>query len=506
MCAAVLMAGFAGCSREIVIDEGKPGKVGKDGLPTYATFNFVVSGGSNTKASSDMTDDKNEKNSVTDIRLIIFKTGASSVCEVNESYDNASASAPNAWDEKQSKTVQLTSGEKKIFVITNTEKKQDIHQLLSGIQVGSTTLNQFYDMVYRLHTSAGGPVSDVDGLKKLVDATNGYVMSNAMSSNATFDLKGGIGLDESRKGSGDALKNNFVIDIQRSVAKVSVYYDQTDVLKTVDKVGALKNPEYVIRNVNSATYLFQKFASDAVDASVKTNIPRSPYYSLPSGVSYDTIYYKDFNFIKVGTSNTAPKVYVSENTSEVPRNATVTYAAIKAEFLPSKDLIVQDYAYNELTTAFHSVQTMTQDLTTATTLYRLVDVGPTTGLAANVFFTDRDKAYKAAYLIEYNSEKGFSTSNLSVLDWDGKKGYIVEYDKGLCYYRLDLGDNANGAIIPGIRRNHAYAARITSFSTIGMPKLEDLDKDPEKPIGQKTHVTATIKITDWTDVTSDHNL
>jgi hypothetical protein len=504
MCAAVLMAGVAGCSREVVIDGDRPGTSVKEGLPTYATFNFVVSGGSNTKAQTDMSDDQNENNTVMDIRLIIFKTGASSVCEVNDVYDNTSKTGQNAWDDHKSKTVQLTSGQKRIFVITNTEKKAEIKKLLTDVQVGSTTLSQFYDIIYQLGKYNLNGLSDIDGLKGLINGTDGYVMSNSMGSNATFNLQGGIGLDESRNG--DAQKNNFTIEIQRAIGKVSVYYDNADVLKTLDKVGVLTNPQYAIRNVNSAVYLFQKFASDAVDASVKSNIPRSPFYSLLAGSPYDSIYYKDFNFRKVGTDNKTPKVYVTENTSENPRNATVTYAAIKAEFLPFKNTIIDDYKYNELTNAFHSVKTLSTDLTKATTLYRLVNIGTSTGLTSNVYFIDKEKAYIAAYLIENKSDKGFDKNNVSDLNWDGTKGYIIEYVNGLSYYRLDIGQDSNGTILSGIRRNYAYAARITSFAGIGMPKLEDLDKDPEKPIGQKTHVTATIKITDWTDVSTDHHL
>jgi hypothetical protein len=411
---------------------------------------------------------------------------------------------PNTWKEHTSKTVQLTSGKKRIFVISNAEKRDSIRKKLESIKEGITTLDQFYEIVYPLGKINAQGLENIDRLKELINSTDGYVMSNSLSNTSLFDLQGGIGFDESRTGGAD--KNNFRIDVQRAVAKVSVLLKDEDVLKTLDKVGVLKNPKYTIRNVNSSVYLFQKFASDNVDPGVITNIPRSPFYSLPEKSHYDSIYYKGFNFVDMGTATNAPKVYVTENTSENPRNATVTYAAVQAAFLPRKEMIVESFSYNELTHAFSAVKSPAAELTNATTLYRLVRIGNSTGLAANVYFTNKDKAYEAAYYIKYNKKEGFDSSKYDELNWDGTNGYIVEYNGGLSYYRLDIGANINDAMTVGIRRNHAYAASITSFSGIGEPKLEDLDRDPDKPIGQKTHVTATIHITNWTDVSTDHKL
>ncbi|MDR1555672.1 MAG: Mfa1 family fimbria major subunit [Tannerellaceae bacterium] len=500
MSAAVLVAGFAGCSREVITDVNIPGGNVKEGVPTYATFNFVVSG-SNTKAAK-MSNDKAEKDSITDIRLIIFKTGASIVCEVNKVYNESDLSAPNAWDKNKSKTVQLTSGKKRIFVITNAEKRTNIKDLLVKIQEGTTTLSQFYDIVYQLGSFNQTGLADINGMKELIHATDGYIMSNPAGSNSSFDLEGGVSLEDSRNNK----KNSFEISIQRTIGKVAVYYDGADVLKTLDKVGTVIKPEYTIRNVNSAAYLFQKFASDAVDPTQNTNIPRSPFYSLAAGAPYDSIYYNDFDFIPMTSDKGAEKIYVTENTSENPRNATTTYAAVRAGFIPYKNMIIESYVYNELTNAFSQITNPSSELASPQTLYRLVDIGTSTGIASNIYFTDKEKAYKAAYLIKNKSANGFDINKTAELDWDGTKGYIVEYPSGISYYRLNLGEDVSGSFLLGIRRNYAYLAKITSFAGAGMPKLEDLDKDPEKPIGQKTHVTATIKITPWTDVSSDYQL
>ncbi|MDR2810635.1 MAG: Mfa1 family fimbria major subunit [Tannerellaceae bacterium] len=497
MCATALAVGFTNCTKEIM-DEGNNGNnSGKEGVSTYATFNFVINGAS-TKAS-DMINDSNEKNAINDIRLIIFKAGSTTTCEVNEAYD-VNSTTPNPWDAAKSKTVQLTSGKKRIFVIANAEKQSGIKAGLDAITVGSTTISQFYGMVYDLGKTLGK-------MNELVSDANGYIMSNNISSKSSFELKGGIGLDESRGGTEQ--QNNFKVDIQRAVAKADVWYADASVLETTDKVGKLTDLKYAIRNVNRALYLFQKFSSDMVDPDV--SIPNSPYYNLPTGTpvtTYDTIYYKDYKFVPVLNNKQSPKVYVTENTSEIQRNATTTYAAIETVFLPKKGMIIEDYKYNELTNSFHSIVTNSADATSGTTLYRLVNVGTSTGITANIFFKDKEKAYRVAYCIDKKTEAGFDINNISNLVWDEStgKGHIVEYIDGKCYYRLNLGEGNGNNFNPGLRRNYGYNAKITSFSGLGIPKLEDLDKDPDKPIGQKTHVTATINVVPWTNVDTEHQL
>jgi hypothetical protein len=502
MCAAALLAGLTACTKEEFITDGTNNGGGNEveGVSTYATFNFVINGA--TTRATNMIDDGSEIDKVKDIRLIIFKTGASTACEVNEIYNSNATD----WDEKKSKTVQLTSGTKRIFVITNTESQANLIKCLdtTSIVVGKTSLSQFYDIMYDLGATNQNKLANIDKLSGLVDKTNGYVMSNTISSKSSFVLRGGVGLDESRKGK--AQENNFDIEIQRTVAKASVYYGSASVLETMDKTGTLTDLNFTFQNVNRSLYMFQKFASDAVDPSAST--PRSPYYSLPVATTvatYDTTYYSDYNFIKMG-EKVDKNFYVTENTSETPRNATTTYAAIKSVFLPKKGMVVESFVFNNLLNSFTTVTTSTADATAAKTLYRLVDVGTSTGIAANVFFTDSVIAYKAAYCIDKKTDVGFDIKNVSGLRWDGSKGYIVSYPGGVSYHRLNIGENNAPNFIPGIKRNHVYNAKITSFSGIGVPDVKDLNKDPDKPIGQKTHVTATISVVKWVSVNTNHEL
>jgi hypothetical protein len=500
VCAAALAAGLTGCTKEIIDGGATAEGKDKEGTPTYATFSFVIEGSAGTKAL-DMINDASEKDDIKDIRLIVFKAEGTTACEVNEAYDSNSKD----WDKTKSKTVQLTSGKKRIFVIANTESQPEIKALLESVKVGTTTLANFGGLK---HDLADVNNTTIDKLAALVDDKKGYVMSNDMGIGASYTLHGGIGMEESRTGKAD--QNNITVTIQRAVAKTAVYYDNEAVLATTDNTGNLQGLHYMVRNVNRALYLFQKFASETV-VPAQAILPHSPFYSQPvgSGVkTYDSIYFKDHKFIPVENKKPTSHVYITENTSELPRNATTTYAAIEAVFLPKMNMIVQAFDYNAMTNSFRSVTYKAGSNSSASDLYRLVNVGSTTGILANVFFTNRELAYKAAYCIHKGTDVGFDSTNTTDLDWDGIKGtgYIVKYPGGKSYYRLNLGDGNTANFTPGVKRNYVYNARITSFSGIGAPKLSDLDNDPDKPIGQRTHVTATISVANWMDIPTDHQL
>jgi hypothetical protein len=449
-----------------------------------------------------MISDAKEVGDIKDVRIIIFKTGSTTTCEVNEVYDTSSGT-PNSWDKEKSKTVQLTSGKKRIFVIANAETKSNIKGKLDQIIVGKSTFNEFYVQMYDLGKT-------LVKMNDLVDADGFVVMSNTASSLSSFELKGGIGLEESRNGTEN--QNNFPITIQRVIAKAAVWYKDPSVLDTRDNVAKLTDVKYTIRNVNRALYLFQKFSSDM--ANPANSVPNSPYYSLPIGTpeaAYDTIYIKDYNMmpvLKEAPTSLGKKAYITENTSEVQRNATTTYAAIEAVFLPKKGMIVESCNYNPLTNSFNTVVTNTQDATQGTTLYRLINVGTSTGITANIFFANKELAYKVAYCVANKKEVGFDPNNIKDLAWDETtgKGHIVEYDGGKCYYRLNLGEGSGTDFNPGVKRNYGYSAEITSFAGPGLPNINDLDKDPDKPIGQKTHVTAKITVAQWTNVNTQHPL
>ncbi|MDR1676049.1 MAG: hypothetical protein LBR86_06240, partial [Tannerella sp.] len=117
VCAAILAAGFTGCTSDGEGPGPKPPVDASDvveGIPTYATFRFQVSGEdlSGRALTGDAGGDS-ESTKVKDVRLLIYN--AKDSCEVNEIVTGGdpiwgSTNAP------KSKTVRVTSGNKKIFV------------------------------------------------------------------------------------------------------------------------------------------------------------------------------------------------------------------------------------------------------------------------------------------------------------------------------------------------------------------------------------------------------
>ena len=492
---------MASCSSEVV----NPGQ-GDNNLPviegasTFATFSFSVKQAPSSKAASvtDASIPYTTESAVKDIRLIIFKTGASTTCEVNEMYK----SGETGFDDKLSKTVVLTSGTKKIFVVANAEGLGTGHELSeSKVVPGTTTLAEFYDIMKDLGTGTT-PVTALD-LAKITSDANGYIMSNAINADCQKVLVGGITESDSRGATaGDETKNNFSFNIQRVVSKGKVVY--TD-LNTADGMGKLmdgNNIKYGIRNVNRSVYFFQKFSSDAVVAGA---FPRSPYYNtmdswtmteLEDLSKFAPYYYSDYALdmvmSPVGNLDAANSVYFTENTNSVPRRGNNTYAAVEAVFMPKKDKYITAIVYQDFNDRF--VPTLgTVDINSGVDLYLLKDVGSSQGLTANCLFTNMTAAYTAAWAVE---NPGQPTINMPI-SYIPPADLLVKYTGGKCYYRLDFGEGTAPDITWGVKRNNMYRATISKFASIGEPALTDLDEDPEIPLGEKTHVTASITVLDW---------
>ncbi len=105
---------------------------------------------------------------------------------------------------------------------------------------------------------------------------------------------------------------------------------------------------------------------------------------------------------------------------------------------------------------------------------------------------------------------------------------ILKYDKGLSYYRLYLNeDQAAGLNKGGILRNTFFKAQISKFKGLGTPVEGQIPGtpgtpgnpgpgitppnpvDPEKPIipgNVDANIEATISITPWKLVTSEHEI
>lgn len=533
MTAIIATAVITACSSEEDVSkpEGPNGEVPVvEGEATYATFNFNVQNGVNTKAAS--ITDASELNDINDIRLIIFRTGNSSTCEVNEVYDN-----PSGPDMDKTKTVLLSSGTKKVFVIANAEGLGAANPFdNSKIIPNTTTLAQFYNAVeIDLGSPAiPGKVTAVD-LSKLVSTANGYIMSNAADAGSQQILVGGISETDSREApAGTIEKNHFKINVLRAVAKAKVFYDSDAALATTDGVGKITGTslKYGIKNVNRSVNLFQKFSGDMVAAG---STPWAPYYTQTESwtaaeketlAKYEPYYHREYLIkhavtMKGTAADAAPSIYFTENTSQIQRRGNSTYAAIEAIFAPlaGKYVATGGITYNATTGAASVTPATAAVSSTGQTLYMLLDANGTTGLADGMLFTDVKDAKLAAYAAQYDHTATPAT-------WDGSYANIPAtfnpfettgsgntgtplslvktYEGGKCYYRLNfgIGDMLTNNMDYGVWRNYHYQANIKQFGGIGDNLPEDLDIDPEIPLGERTYVTATIIVKDWEDGSS----
>lgn len=504
-CAALT---FASCTSNKEIDtNGNP----EEGLTTYASFNFKVGNSETTRGA--MTGDTDEATTtIKNIRLLIFKTGASTVCEVNEVVD--------ATD--KSKTVKLTSGKKKIFVIANAEGATKTKALLEGVVENTTTFGQFRDIMTDLGT--GDPITAFDISELVGNATNGMIMSNAIDINSEKILAAGITENDSKNVTGTEAeknaKNNFKITIQRAVAKGMVYYSDAAVLTTKDSKnkGVLSELKFGFRNVNRSFYPFQRFGSEL--AAVGAEIPRAPYYNWTPADPTDKTQYAKYYYsgndhdreMKMLTDLTnSTSYYITENTSTSQQVGNSTWALITGTFKPEKSAVVSDFNYNSTNDRF-TVTNPSADVPTGTgkKLYLLNVTGE--GLTA-FFFTDIQKARQVAYCIKHGQDTDFNLSAMPV-DYNPNDAAelgantLLTYNDCKCYYRLNLGvgDTNDNSIVFGVKRNNNYQAKVTKFAQIGTPTIEELENGPDQPLDAKTHVTATIDIAAWNTAGSSTEL
>jgi hypothetical protein len=524
MAAVFLVAGFTGCvndgpnNENNDSDEDKKTVEVEDGITTYATFKFSVEeNGPGTRANATMENDGSEfsiAGKVKKLRLFVFKTGSSTVCELNKPIDIVNAADSII-------TVKVSSGTKRIFVLAN--ESVGMATLLSGIQEQTTTLAQFYETIYDLGNTPS--FTNINKLSELIDATQygpGYLMSNPIDKNSLQVLAANIDSLPSRTGSG-ALMNNFHFNIQRAVAKTSIKLIN-DGIKTIGK-GSLSDIYFVAKNVNRSVRLFQKFDDDMVDLTTASPVdsiryqPHAPYYTeydATAVAKYPNRYYAGYtDSVAITSAASTQSYYLTENTNLVPQLGNSTYAAIIATYKPGDSTVIITDDFSKLTYSnlsgvikFEPEKTVWNGSSfnfSGKGLYQLRGVNAT-GLPDSLFFTDKDLAYTVAYILKYGYVPSSITATIiNELKYNretNNTGLLVyEYPNRRCYYRLNLGQyDATGKLIPGVKRNHNYKVVISKFSSIGEPSIEDLNRPPQEPLGGETWITARITIDNWRDV------
>ncbi|MDR2469997.1 MAG: Mfa1 family fimbria major subunit [Tannerella sp.] len=302
-------------------DPNKPEVV--EGKPTFATFTFEFADAPSTRAGVSPEQQGTENTTINDIRLFVFNVNGD--CEANAYVDGANVGTGTGG--RVSKTVQVTSGQKRVLVIANAGNTGTLGVYLNGLNdkaSGLTPIATFdgvKEQIWDLdNTTAGGggglagglltltggnaPAWQTNGLAALnqfVTTTGGtsvYIYSNAVDSASIKNLNPFISEDDSKKGSGTAgtptpkdSVNHFLINVQREVAKVAVGVGasgtgpgQTD-FSVQDNSGWITPASllYTMENINRGLYLFQRFTSDNIVSQpaapgILLATPKSPFY------------------------------------------------------------------------------------------------------------------------------------------------------------------------------------------------------------------------------------
>lgn len=544
---AFMAVGFMGCSEETPVPTPDPGpdQVAAEEVPTYATFTFKLNDATTKAMQNDEFEPAAPINAFKSIRLLVFQDGANGICIADSIITTGSVGTG------QSATVLVTSGYKKILVIANTGSKS-IDSKLEKTQLLNKTYQEFLDINNRIDIGTGTLPAPVTGINfgELVQTATAETATNAMvySNNLVECVKLlQPDIDEATSASGgsteDILKNHFVITVERTVAKGIAFYagkgtptspafvtgGGKDSIPTVDNKGRLIDFSYNFRNLNRMVNLFQ----DQI-----AGVPKPPiYYQFgPGGTPPDDendlsvflpYYYKDDNIATpLGLSTTpnnnpaglptgARNLYIPENNTDPLKYGAITYAGIKATYIPKTRIVSTVADFNTSLGAFTGVTL--GNINVPTTFYYLRQgYGTATELTLSgagsdqavsipeeTIFTDEAAVKKVVYVIIKGNLTGFADSVADAgnrfSDITRLKEYVLKYTNGLTYYRLNIHENVSTNDTKFfIRRNHWYQAAITSFLKIGASEIGDLDDGPGGGPDRPTYVTAVITVKPWT--------
>ncbi|KAF5281380.1 hypothetical protein FQR65_LT14718 [Abscondita terminalis] len=295
---------------------------------------------------------------------------------------------------------------------------------------------------------------------------------------------------------GDDPANKVTIPVSRLLAKAGVL--QGSNLSFAIPGGTVSDLQYTLAQRNKQILIGQLY--DFKDA----NWPyMNPFVSGTSG-ALTTEYQANFtgvlnaDYQAVDASNTATNalktVYIPENTTQKSAPTQVTYIQVRAKFTPTQ---LETGATPNADGTFH---VMFGQIGTDNTLHML-------------FFADKTKAQAEADLSKYN-------------DGIKQRSIVLTYDKGYCYFRLYLNEDQVAGTTPlGILRNTFFKAQITKIKGLvhikgrirelralrnpggGVTPPDPTDPtDPVNPGNLDANIQATITITPWKLITSEHEI
>ncbi len=249
----------------------------------------------------------------------------------------------------------------------------------------------------------------------------------------------------------DANQNEVDIEVSRLVAKVAV--KTADGLNLNVTGGTLSDLNFAMRNSNTQIYALPQWSgNNLIDPNWSWTTFNSSWFEDLD--TYDPVNANTITDVRLLTAK-----YVPENTSENYLEKETTYAAIRANFVPST---IKTSGGNG---------TFNDETNTA-------GVGTT-------FYTVAAGSGNIAYFLDQNVAEEYATANgLTATD-------VMTYTNGVCYYNLFLNPTKKF----DVDRNTYYVATITEI--VGLGSHNDEENDPEEPVSLTTTLKFNIEIIDW---------
>jgi hypothetical protein len=548
--AAIIAAGMIGCSSEAPVDKDGDDKLTppiEQKASTYATFRFVDA--SATRATNLGGDASETPPSFATYRLLVFDGVGTAAPKEVDSVFNTSGDM----------TVRLQSGDKQIFVIQNSLGTASNWSAgtagtrwFLGVSSQSATAGALFPPANMSEFSVSSATStaplihpNIDNLSDLYNAS-AFILSNR-SDSATFTLKPGITGPESQTPGND---NYVKLNLRRVIAKVFISQVPNSPLTsvvphgpsetiTLDSAGIITTttaPTYRMLNILTQVYPIQYFSGPSLQTPhmndvfpayeafvargyrlASTSIPTvgaaGAFFPLDDTVGIGTTATATGGDIPVvvSASPTGTYYYVTENVALEMRMAT--FAAIKAQFTPTKNHYITSVAYNNTNNTFTPAIGATNAATGTFFYLKKLPASPNfTGVPVGTIVAGAsalDVARKIVYhfMNPTAAEKGsYTTGDASDTD---VAAYFSEYNNGYCYYRLDMGSykigydgKPVGAMSYGLIRNHSYHMSIDGFFRLGANRVADLIGPPGSKLKGETYLTVSVVVVPWEPVSS----
>ena len=518
MCAAIVAAGFVGCSNEEVTPNG--GNTDNGGIltkgETSATFAFSVSGSSATKAL--YPDATSENTNVVGFRVLLYDAGTGDL-----ELDTVKTIAAN----DSLMTARVISGQKYIYVYVNGPQTSEMGIPANGAITGWGTNN--FNPSYRLVTGSPSPYfTDLINMHSLYPAgptvNHFFYSSTTRQDEQIRTLIPAVVADSSRV----PTNQNYVnVNVDRAVAKVSVTKTVPSgpnagagEIITLDTLGKITptSVQYHVFGANVETFPFQKWVSGVLTTpeylpNQKIDPATPLHYARALGATAAN------TRIAVATRSGVPTgsfYYVPENNPSSKRKGNTTIAAVEAVYLPMGGSYATAVSYNNASQTF-ALTKPSANMTAPTDMYLFVLTG-ILGVPERTLFVGNDAkllAKKVLYHIQNPNVAELGTlSSYEALIADLAVGVqqspvantfednFLHYIAGKSYYRLPFGEQSGtgdeSTIDPMVRRNYYYDANISAFKQLGENYANKTVEPEDEPVKGVTYLSVHIIIRDWT--------